>query len=107
MAAMMGDSAAAEAVDVAKELGADLSGHASRPLTPDLVAQADYLLTMTRGHLALLAARYPNPACRPRLLSTDDSDVPDPIGGEREVYQECAQQILHHLEALLPEIQAS
>jgi hypothetical protein len=62
---------------------------------------------MTRGHLALLAGRYGNLGCRPRLLSGDGQDVPDPIGCEQPVYEECAQQIVRYLEPLLPEIEAS
>ena len=50
MAAMSGGPAADEAVAVARSYGADLTGHRSRPLAPDLAAQADYLIAMTRGH---------------------------------------------------------
>ena len=49
LAAMTGGPAAEEAVDVARAYGADLTTHASRPLTADLAAQADYLVAMTRG----------------------------------------------------------
>jgi protein-tyrosine-phosphatase len=105
MAAMMGDTAAPEAVAAVRAFGADLSEHISRPLSPDLVIQADYLIAMTQGHLSLLAARFPRPGCRPRLLCADGSDVADPIGGEQAVYRECAQSIYRQLEALLPEIQ--
>jgi protein-tyrosine phosphatase len=104
MAAAPGDMATPEAVEAARELGADLTGHLSRPLDPALVAQADYLLTMTRGHLALLAARHPEAGCRPRLLSPEGDDVPDPIGGEQAVYQDCARTIQKHVDALLREV---
>ena len=40
LAAMMGGAAADEAVEAARTYGADLGGHISRPLTPDLAAQA-------------------------------------------------------------------
>lgn len=105
MAAMMGDSAAPEAVAAVRAFGADLSEHISRPLSPDLVTQADFLVGMTRGHLSLLAARFPRPGCRPRLLDCAGGDLADPIGGDHEVYRDCAQQIRRHLEVLLPEIQ--
>jgi protein-tyrosine phosphatase len=98
LAAMMGGAAADEAVAVADAHGADLRGHRSRPLTPDLVAQADYLVVMTRGHLQALAAQFRRLRPQARLLSAAGEDVPDPIGGEQDVYQECAQQIRRHLE---------
>ncbi len=107
LAAMMGGDAAAEAVDIAQELGADLSGHVSRPLTPKLASQADYLIAMTRGHVAALLSQYPHLGLRPRLLSREGCDLADPIGGDLPVYRACAEQILRHLEGLLPELQPS
>ena len=104
LAAMMGGRAAAEAVAVAQERGADLSGHASRPLTRALAAQADYLIAMTHTHLQALTAEYDCMGYQPRLLSYDSGDVPDPIGGDEQVYRDCARQILAHLEAFLPEV---
>jgi protein-tyrosine phosphatase len=106
LAAMMGGSAAEEAVAVADAHGVDLRGHRSRPLTPDLVAQADYLVVMTQGHLQALAAQFRRLRPQARLLSGTGEDVPDPIGGEQEVYQECAQQIWRHLEELVADLPA-
>jgi protein-tyrosine phosphatase len=105
VSAMPGDSAAPEAIDVMQELGADLEGHCSRPLTAQLVGQADYLLTMTHGHQAMVRDRFGRRGPRPRLLCPEGRDVADPIGQHREVYRDCAQQILQHLERLLPELQ--
>ena len=105
LAAMMGGAAAAEAVEVARGFGADLTYHQSRPLSEDLAAQADYLVAMTRGHLLALTDHYPRLGSRPRLLSAAGDDIPDPIGSPREVYQECADQIRRCLEPLVAEIQ--
>ena len=107
LAAMMGGGAAAEAVAVAREFGADLSGHASRPLSAELAAQADYLIVMTRGHLLALAAQFPQSGVRPLLLSPSGEDVADPIGCDEPVYRECARQVWRHLEALVNELQPS
>ena len=105
LAAMMGGRAAEEAVEVARELGADLGGHWSQPLTADWVARADYLIAMTRGHLRLLTEQFPRLGPRPRLLCAEGEDVPDPIGAARPVYEECARQIHKHLERFLAEVQ--
>jgi protein-tyrosine phosphatase len=103
IAAMMGGPAAPEAVDTAREFGADLTGHQTQPITRELLGLADYVIAMTRGHSrALTSAGAVGPA--PRLLARDGSDVPDPIGASPEVYRECARQILGHLEALVPEL---
>jgi len=103
LAAMMGDRAAPEAVEAARELGADLSSHASKPLTLGLLAKADDVIAATRGHLLALAARAAEVGIRPRMLSPDGLDLPDPIGCDQEVYRECARQIERNLRVLLPE----
>jgi len=104
IAAMIGEEAAPEAIETARELGADLTGHRTQPLTREVLAQADHVVAMTRGHLRALA-RAGNSGPVPRLLSGDGTDVGDPIGAPPEIYRQCAQQILGHLEALLPELQ--
>jgi len=104
LAAMMGEGAAAEAIQAAHELGADLGTHSSRPLTANLLAQADDLIAMTRGHLLALAAHFPRVGPRPRLLSPEGEDLPDPIGCDQAVYRECARHIERYLRAILPEI---
>ncbi len=104
LAAMMGEGAAAEAVQAAGELGADLSGHRSRPLAANLLAQADDVIVMTRGHLLALASRFPRLGPPPRLLSPVGADLPDPIGCDQTVYRECAHQIDRDLRALLPDL---
>ncbi len=104
LAAMMDSRAAAEAIEAARELGADLTGHCCRPLIPGLAAQADYLIAMTRGHLLALADQDPRPGSPPQLLCPEGYDIPDPIGGDQQVYRECAREISQHLESLLAEI---
>jgi protein-tyrosine phosphatase len=106
LAAMMGGRAAAPAVEIGRELGVDLSGHSSRPLTPTLAAQADYLIVMAESHRQALEAHFPQLGTRPRLLDQEGQDVADPIGGDQEVYRECAAQIRRHLERLLVELES-
>jgi protein-tyrosine phosphatase len=105
LAAMMGGRAADEAVEVARELGADLSRHSSLPLTADLAARADYLITMTRSHQQAVASHFGRVGARPRLLCREGDDIADPIGCDQQVYRDCAQQILHQLQGLVPELQ--
>jgi protein-tyrosine-phosphatase/tRNA A37 threonylcarbamoyladenosine synthetase subunit TsaC/SUA5/YrdC len=103
LAALHGDRAAPEAVEVARELGADLSDHVSRPVTPDLLALADYLVAMTGTHRHVLSAQ--SPAAEPRLLCGED-DLADPLGCDQQVYRECAGIILRQLEGLVAEVAA-
>jgi protein-tyrosine phosphatase len=107
MAAMSGDPPADEAVAAVKGFGADLAQHSSRPLTADLVMQADYLITMTQRHAAAVVGQYGELGARPRLLCPAGGDIADPIGQEQQVYHACAREILQHLERLVPELQPS
>jgi protein-tyrosine-phosphatase len=102
LAAVSGEPAAAEAVTVARELGAELTDHASRPATPDLIARADLIIAMTAGHLLVLEG-LGGKAGQVRLLC-GDSDLPDPIGGDLGVYQACAGAIWQHLQGLIEEL---
>lgn len=102
LAASWGGEAAAEAVAIAQELGADLSQHRSQPVTHDLLAQADYVVAMTRGHLRALNAVASGVGPAPRLLA--DEDIPDPIGASAEVYRACALQIRQALERFVPQL---
>jgi protein-tyrosine phosphatase len=100
LAAPAGLPAAEDAVAVAGSLGADLTQHASRPLSAELAMQADHLLAMTAGHLRALTEHFPTTA-QPRLLSPAGDDVPDPIGQSREVYVACARQLGGYVDALV------
>jgi protein-tyrosine phosphatase len=104
LAAMMGGAASADGVRVAADLGADLSQHRSRMVTMEMLLWADHLFAMTAGHCysieSIAAAGLPTA----RLLSPDEQDIADPIGGELADYRACAQQILACLEQRLPEL---
>jgi protein-tyrosine phosphatase len=104
VAATPGDEAALEAVQAVRTLGADLSGHVSRPLDAELAQEADWLLTMTSGHESSVRLRFGRYGAKPRLLGFEGEDIADPIGFPQDVYDECAREILSHLERLLPEI---
>lgn len=95
-----GEVASEGAVTAAAELGADLSAHRSRPVTPELLANATDVLAMTGGHLAVLAYRFPNVGPPPLPLA-DRHDIPDPIGGELEEYRACAQAIAAQLDQFI------
>ncbi|HLW66088.1 MAG TPA: Sua5/YciO/YrdC/YwlC family protein [Gemmataceae bacterium] len=102
IAAERGQPAAAEALQAVKAYGADLSLHSSRQVNPELLAQSDYLFTMTRGHAESLAQLYPDLKLAPRLLG-GDLDLEDPLGCDQNTYDECAQAIRDHIQRWLAE----
>jgi protein-tyrosine phosphatase len=103
LSALPGGAAAAEAEQVARVHGADLSAHSSQPLTVDLAAQADYLLGMTQSHVRALMDYLGPLGLTPRMLDPA-GDIADPIGGDQPVYDACAQQIRQHLETFVAEL---
>lgn len=104
IAALPGEPAAPEAIEAVRELGADLAGHASQPLTPDQARRADFLITMTRGHQGAIYSLF-DQVVEPRTLCPQGSDVADPIGAGPEVYRLCAREILAHLEHWIAELE--
>jgi protein-tyrosine-phosphatase/tRNA A37 threonylcarbamoyladenosine synthetase subunit TsaC/SUA5/YrdC len=99
LAAWGGGPASTGAMEAMREMGGDLSGHESQPLTESLVAQADVILTMTSAHRAAILAQFPEAGGRVAMLSPERRDVLDPVGGSLETYRTCARQIHGHLTA--------
>ncbi|HEX8245472.1 MAG TPA: low molecular weight protein arginine phosphatase [Longimicrobium sp.] len=97
-----GQEATREAVVVAQRAGIDLSGHASRRLTPQIAGWADLILGMGPGHLSMLerlglgekASTLGDFAAGP---GGEGRPVNDPYGGSEAVYEET----FHELRALV------
>lgn len=93
IAAMAGGGPTPEAVQVVADKGLDLSAHISQPLSDRLVQHADIIFTMTQGHRQAIVGHWPAAAARTFVLCGEQQDVADPIGGPRELYKRCADQI--------------
>ena len=97
-----GMKASPQAVEAVAVLGADLSTHRSRPLTPELVNQADVIFTMGRSHAQMVSAM--SPPAPTRVMPLDpEGDVEDPIGGDVTLYLSLARQFEHLIPARLDE----
>ena len=104
IAAMAGGRPSIEAVKVLNERGLDLSGHLSQPLTERLARHADLILTMTNGHRHEIVSQWPDLANRTLVLSRDQGDISDPIGGPLNIYEKCANQIDEQLAGWVEEL---
>lgn len=104
VAAGEGMPASAQSVLAMAELGEDLTGHVSQPLTRELVDAASLVVVMTADHAARVRWRYPNSATKVRLLKsfmpTDDgeTDIPDPIGLSDMTYR----RVRDEMQAAMP-----
>lgn len=86
-----GMPASPNAVAAAAELGADLSAHRSRMLTPALAHEARYLVCMTGAHYDRLCELFPD--CADRIFTLTQQDISDPFGGDLETYRRAASEI--------------
>ena len=106
--AVNGQSPSTHAVEVMAELGINISGLRSKPVTAELVKKSDLIFCMTYGHLDSMLLLFPQAADKTFLVREFQSDVPviarevaDPIGGPRDLYRACRDQIREALPRLL------
>ncbi|MCW5768372.1 MAG: Sua5/YciO/YrdC/YwlC family protein [Phycisphaeraceae bacterium] len=92
-----------EAVEAAHIMGLDLSAHRSRPLTRQLIDDADEIYTMTASHARAVVAIAPAAAHKVRVLDPDGRDVPDPIGSPLDEYRRVASEIERMIQRRLAE----
>lgn len=109
-AAIPGLPATAHAVAALAEQGVDLGDHRSQPLTAELVAAADLVLTMTARHKERVLDLAPDAAGKVFTLAEyaggDPGDVPDPFGGDLEEYRKTAAALAPMVRAALERLVA-
>lgn len=88
-----GVPASPEAVEAMRGMGIRLDGHASRPLTRELLTQADIVFAMTGSHRARILQLDPESAGKVYLLDPSDADVDDPFGQSQQVYDATAKRM--------------
>jgi protein-tyrosine-phosphatase len=94
---------------VSIERGVDIAEHRSRPLTADVVAAADLILTMGGGHLeraqqlggaskSFLLTDYASRGAAPRPVS-------DPFGAELQVYRQTFEELEREIEQVIDRLE--
>ncbi|NMA03414.1 MAG: low molecular weight protein arginine phosphatase [Clostridiales bacterium] len=120
-----GDGASLGAIEVLREKGIDAMEHSSRLLTPELVEEADLILTMTSNHKRAILDICPevrkktytlkeyvfNHNSKGSYISDGnlsvgnleglDHDIKDPYGQSVDVYRESAEEIEKYLHMLI------
>ena len=97
VAAFPGIRGSTEAIEVLAKEGIDLRPHRSRSLELRSLLEADHVFTLGRGHQDAILQACPEEhlklvAGKTRALA-GDVDIADPIGGDRQTYQRCWDQI--------------
>lgn len=69
--------------------------HSSKPVSEELLFNADVIVGMTATHAARLLMAFPQYA---RKITSMPLEIEDPFGGDEEVYKICLMQICSALE---------
>lgn len=96
LAAFSGDSASPLAVEAVKRLGADISAHRSRQLSQYIFDETDLMVCMTEAHKMAVMSLNP-----PFKILVPSPEIPDPYGGDLQVYGQCAARLEQFVSGLL------
>lgn len=105
--AMQGQAPSRYSALLMAERGLDISGHRSRVVDEDMLAQADLVLCMEIGHAEALRAEFRKHAPRIHLLSEMTGEmysINDPYGGPRSGYEAMVDEVTKLIEDGLPRI---
>jgi protein-tyrosine phosphatase len=104
--AMPGSAASFHAQEVLKENGIP-SNHASSLVTEESIDWADFILTMTGQHRALVEERYPHAAGKIFSLKEfvgESGEVSDPFGGSVHTYRNTFEELQELIELVMKKI---
>ena len=101
IAATNGAPASKNAIIAARELGADLSAHISRQVTRKIIDGSVAIYTMSQSHAEVLKNAFPDARSKINVLG---SGIPDPYGGNIEVYRSCRDSILAALKNIKEQV---
>lgn len=92
--------ASPNSIKVIDEEGIDISDHQTKPLTRELVESADIVFVMTQWHKLEVIGLLEKPGKEVYLIrefdpdvSSEDIDIPDPIGKPINIYRKCRDEI--------------
>ncbi len=105
--APVGNTATANAVQVMREAGLDLTRQRAQQLEPEMIRAADLVLVMEQYHRDRVVELVPDAAGRTRLLLSfvgRDEEVDDPFGGPIDVYRRALEQMRPAVERVAAEV---
>lgn len=79
----------------------DIPSYRSKNVSGDFLSEFETIYCVSQSHLQYLTALFPQYADRARLLS---EDIPDPYGGDLEVYRRCLDKICGCVEKIIDEL---
>jgi protein-tyrosine-phosphatase len=95
-----------EAVTALTDLGVTAHRHQARQLTPDMIAEAHTVYTMTTRQRDAVVAMAPDATTKTICLDPG-TDIPDPKGQPQSAYRDCANHIHHAITTRLTPAETS
>ena len=98
------------AQEAVKTWNADISSHHARPISREMLEEADLILAMTPTHIHEIMSVWPDARDKTYLLknfpdpSDDGESVEDPIGGSLDQYNQTFLEIGEELGRMLPDL---
>ena len=108
ISAIEGSAASIRSVEALKDLGINLSGFHSQPVTEKLVDECAAIFVMTADHRHLLEIFFPKTAGKTFLMrefTSAPGDISDPIGAGIETYRRCRDSIKDCIPSILDFLQ--
>ena len=91
-----GEAPNKNAIEVMREIGIDISGYRSKNISPQMLEQADLIITMTQSQKESLCAFDPMVENKTKVMN-----ISDPYGHAIEDYHRCMGEIVKYIDALL------
>lgn len=91
-----GSAVSENSAKVMAEKGIDIGGHISSQISPDDILWADKIICLSGSHKSFLEG-FVNEKTE---LSVLGNGIPDPFGGNVEVYRECRDEIFKAIDSL-------
>lgn len=104
VSAAPGHPATTEGIDALKSMGVAAGHHRSRPLTSEMVDQAEVVYVMTGPHRDAVLELAPEAGDKVVVLDPTGADIPDPIGGPPALYLSAVRRLYDAVKARLAEL---
>lgn len=86
----VGEPISENSAEVLREIGIDASDHFSRPLSQEMIEEADRIFCMTASHRATLLSLGVD---KNKVFLLKEDGVSDPFGGDTDTYRKCREEI--------------
>lgn len=98
-----GEPATENAVIACREIGVDISRHRATDVRTLDLSSYDAVYTMSQRHKSALIALGANPY-KIWVLATEEGGIPDPYGGDLDIYRDCRNALREAVEISIKEL---